>query len=69
MTRHGERCETCCYWSTKGIGSCHRRAPGLMEAPAGVFPNERAAWPPTALDDWCGEWQAQHEFIAATRPA
>ena len=69
MTKHGERCETCCYWSTKGMATCRRHAPRVTEAPGQFSSTPNTEWPHTNHDDWCGDWQAQHDFIAATRPA
>jgi hypothetical protein len=39
------------------IGQCRRYAP-KPKAPAGAngASNGDAAWPRTASDDWCGEW-------------
>jgi hypothetical protein len=62
-------CDNCLYWariptspSQDGAGQCRFRAPIMRRVsdndPSGIFRynEERALWPRSSPEDFCGEW-------------
>ncbi len=64
-----ERCETCRFWwheeDYEDTGCCRMFSP---EVQIGCCDHERnkAVWPPTHRNEWCGEWRQQKEDEEAT---
>lgn len=58
-------CSNCKFWHKIGEmpgrpgqwGLCRRHAPQAQVTPKETF--QHTAWPPTAENEWCGEYQAE----------
>jgi len=49
-TEHEVSCKDCMFWEP-GNSTCRRYSPKSSD------PNGKTLWPPTAPNDWCGEFE------------